>query len=347
MWGYEEVASDEVKCFTKNTFLHLEEAMPRRPRAYSDNTSTRNEEAPEFGVNAAELGERLEDLARERAFSRSSLQRCDEGSEVPTASTPRSPVPCTPPCERYCDTLAASPATTCFGVSPGRVLDLYAGNYVPWGQIQDPVAPDRFAPLPRAADSPPSSAETPSAVWWTPIPSSPKQAKPDRTEAKKKRKEEKAKREEVERERARRPRRKAAEPPSPRAGEVTLMLRNIPNKYTAELLLEELTSRDFMGHIDFLYLPIDFRNTCNLGYAFINFTDEGKAEAFQASFDGVTLPGFRSNKVCKVSPARVQGYESNVERLRTSPVIRALDEPFKPLLFKAGEPIPFPARDEA
>merc|ERR1719362_1494224 len=50
----------------------------------------------------------------------------------------------------------------------------------------------------------------------------------------------------------------------------TVMLRNIPNKYTRDMLIKRL-NMSFEGQFDFLYLPIDFRNKCNVGYCFINF----------------------------------------------------------------------------
>ncbi len=57
-----------------------------------------------------------------------------------------------------------------------------------------------------------------------------------------------------------------------RAGEdkrTTLMVKNIPNKYTQKMLLATI-DEGFRGHYDFFYLPIDFKNKCNVGYAFIN-----------------------------------------------------------------------------
>lgn len=130
---------------------------------------------------------------------------------------------------------------------------------------------------------------------------------------------------------------------------VTVMLRNIPNKYTREMLVKQL-EQEWKGEFDFVYLPIDFKNRCNVGYAFINFRTIEACEAFVMKFNGVEvhtcLPGLNSRKVTEVTPARVQGFEDNVQRLRNSPVMRELAHhpEWMPLIFdECGIQLPFPA----
>merc|ERR1712136_711100 len=75
------------------------------------------------------------------------------------------------------------------------------------------------------------------------------------------------------------------------------------------MLLQKL-NRSFRGSFDFLYLPMDFESSCNMGYAFLNFRTVDECERFTAEFDGVEcrvcLPGFSSAKVCRVSPPEWQ-----------------------------------------
>jgi hypothetical protein len=141
-----------------------------------------------------------------------------------------------------------------------------------------------------------------------------------------------------------------AEPPP--TDYTTVMLRNIPNKYTREMLVKQL-SIEFLGEFDFMYLPIDFKNKCNVGYCFINFRSVEACSRFETQFHGVNvrtcLPGLNSRKVAEVTPARVQGCSENVSRLRNSPVMNQLQEhpEWMPLIFKAdGELEPFPSPEQ-
>jgi len=133
----------------------------------------------------------------------------------------------------------------------------------------------------------------------------------------------------------------------------TVMFRNIPNKYTREMLVKQL-EEDMRGQFDFVYLPIDFKNKCNVGYAFINFRTVDACDSFVNRFNGMEvrkcLPGLNSRKVTEVTPARVQGFDENVQRLRNSPVMRELlhKPEWMPLIFgHDGEKVPFPSPERS
>jgi hypothetical protein len=76
----------------------------------------------------------------------------------------------------------------------------------------------------------------------------------------------------------------------------TLMIRNIPNKYSQKMLLSTVDEKH-KGKYDFLYLPIDFKNKCNVGYAFINFICPKSICDFHATFNHRKWDKFNSDKV--------------------------------------------------
>jgi len=102
----------------------------------------------------------------------------------------------------------------------------------------------------------------------------------------------------------------------------TVMLRNIPNKYTREMLAGELDAQGFSGKYVFLFLPTDFVNGANPGYCFVDFRTNDARRDFESKFHNKSvqdvLPAFKSHKVCEVSKAKHQGLEANLENLRSS-----------------------------
>lgn len=116
--------------------------------------------------------------------------------------------------------------------------------------------------------------------------------------------------------------------------ETTGMLRNIPNKYTQDTLIDEIDSVGFEGTYDFIYLPIDVRNNANVGYAFINFHEPEEFKRFQSTFEGYKFRKGGSKKVTAVSPAIVQGLRQNIENLMKKRVAQGHNGP---IVFKDGE----------
>eukprot|EP00929_Paragymnodinium_shiwhaense_P012637 TRINITY_DN12005_c0_g1_i1.p1 TRINITY_DN12005_c0_g1~~TRINITY_DN12005_c0_g1_i1.p1 ORF type:complete len:527 (+),score=86.76 TRINITY_DN12005_c0_g1_i1:195-1775(+) len=135
----------------------------------------------------------------------------------------------------------------------------------------------------------------------------------------------------------------------PKAEPTTVMLRNIPNRYTQSMLLKLLEERGYAGLYDFVYLPMDFRNGVNLGYAFVNLLRHEDALAFMEMFQGFSQWVVDSVKVCETSWAHPhQGLLEHVERYRNSPVMHPrMPDEYKPMVFSSGIRVPFPAPTKA
>ena len=86
----------------------------------------------------------------------------------------------------------------------------------------------------------------------------------------------------------------------------TLIIRNIPNKYTIPLLLIEL-NEDFRGKFDTIYLPQDKIRDSNLGFGFINFINPFHLILFYEKFMGKKWNFFNSQKKCFLAYSNYQG----------------------------------------
>lgn len=122
------------------------------------------------------------------------------------------------------------------------------------------------------------------------------------------------------------------------------MLRNLPNDYTRDMLLELLESSSCAGCYDFIYLPYDFKRQSNLGYAFLNMLTHEHAQKAKEILKGFKSWKVPSRKVLSVSWSNpLQGLSANIERYRNSPVMHEdVPEHFKPLLFVNGRSMRFP-----
>ena len=125
----------------------------------------------------------------------------------------------------------------------------------------------------------------------------------------------------------------------------TFMIRNIPNKYTQQMLIDYVNATH-KNKYDFLYLRIDFQNKCNVGYAFINFIDPRDAVSFANERVGKKWKLFKSDKKCDLSYANIQGKEALIKKFQNSQVLSE-DIAYQPKLFyssgsRAGQEQPWP-----
>lgn len=124
----------------------------------------------------------------------------------------------------------------------------------------------------------------------------------------------------------------------------TVMMRNLPNKYDHNSVIELLWNHNFGDKFDFLYLPIDFRSKSNTGYCFINFIDASYTRQFKKMFAGFDGWSSQSVKKCEVSwSTPFQGLAAHIDRYRNSPMMHeSVPATYKPCLYCQGQYIPFP-----
>ena len=121
----------------------------------------------------------------------------------------------------------------------------------------------------------------------------------------------------------------------------TLMIRNIPNRYTQTELMTELRESGFDNKFDFFYLPMDHETHANFGYAFINFVDEQDVGPFTKKFNGLKLNRFTSNKIIQIVPAQLQGFQANLQHYCKKAVCTDDNIDYRPLFFVDGKCLEF------
>jgi len=114
----------------------------------------------------------------------------------------------------------------------------------------------------------------------------------------------------------------------------TLMIRNIPNKYSQKILLR-LIDLKFREKYDFFYLPIDYKHRCNVGYAFINFFESAPIVDFFRLLNDKKWDKFNSEKVCKITYARLQGQDALLDHFKSSSVMQQHKQ-MRPFFVKSG-----------
>jgi hypothetical protein len=128
----------------------------------------------------------------------------------------------------------------------------------------------------------------------------------------------------------------------------TVMMRNIPKRFSRHQLLDLIDDQGFATCYDLLYRPLDFTKRVFHSYAMINFISTGEAKRFMRHFNGFSDWKIPSSKVCKVSWSDdVHGFELNVARYRNvCEMHESVKDELRPVAFRNGKRIPFPPPTE-
>lgn len=113
----------------------------------------------------------------------------------------------------------------------------------------------------------------------------------------------------------------------------TVVITDIPSNCSRDGLLSQLDHAGLAGQYDFVYLPVSFETLSTHGYGIVNLVSTSAAQTLMKNF---------SNSV-SFSDQR-QGLEGHVANFQDSSLMHeGVPDQFKPLLFKNGKRVPFPA----
>jgi hypothetical protein len=96
----------------------------------------------------------------------------------------------------------------------------------------------------------------------------------------------------------------------------TVMIKNIPNKFNKDLLLN-IFDQHFKGTYNIFVLPTDVNKYKNFGYSFINFTSCYFIPYFYFMFNGKMWNSTNSKKICELTYSKVQGKDNLMQHYPT------------------------------
>lgn len=103
------------------------------------------------------------------------------------------------------------------------------------------------------------------------------------------------------------------------AGFTTLVVRNVPARYTPNMLLQEFGPD---GSFDFFFLPYSFRDSKTMGVVSINFRSHDLAVRFQKKWQRQFLKDHGRTKHLDVTAATYQGLAQNLKQFNPKNIAR-------------------------
>jgi len=115
----------------------------------------------------------------------------------------------------------------------------------------------------------------------------------------------------------------------------TIMIRNIPNRYTRKMLMDELDTLGFKDTYDFIYVPMDRNTHWNVGYAFVNFMEEESATRCMEKLTDYHFSRCQKlGKIAQACPAHIQGLNNNMEYYSNTAVNNSNLQSQRPLVIR-------------